>query len=422
MRKVLLLLTFCSIAVVSTAQVAREEIKADPAKSGGVLYAYPGPQSVQTPAPKGYKPFYISHFGRHGSRWNISEEDYEYPFDILKEADEAGKLTPVGMDVLKKAEFFLEDARDRYGELTPLGMHQHQEIARRMFQSFPAVFKGTPMVTANSTQSPRVMISMFYFCEELKDLNPKIRVDLDSSERDAFFVAHRSEESEAFGRTPEWKAEMDSITLVYYRPDRLLGTIFNDLEYVSRNVDVMKFYELIYELACMAQNCGHKDVDLFYLFEDGELFDIWQRNNYRWYFSRGSSPKGGDILIAGGLPMLSHFIEKADECIAKGSHGATLRFSHDGYLVPLATSMRLDGCRGVSETPEGCAEVFVNYKISPMGGNVQWIFFRNRKGDVIVKFLLNENEVGIPVVTDIYPYYHWEDVRRYYVDYYGLQK
>ena len=82
--------------------------------------------------------------------------------------------------------------------------------------------------------------------------------------------------------------------------------------------------------------------------------------------------------------------------------------------------MRLDGCRGVAEKPEDCADVFVNYKVSPMGGNVQWVFFRNRKGDVIVKFLLNENEVGIPVETDMYPYYCWSDVKRYYEDYYKL--
>ena len=37
-------------------------------------YEYlPGPQ---TPAPKGYKPFYISHYGRHGSRSNWAGKMY----------------------------------------------------------------------------------------------------------------------------------------------------------------------------------------------------------------------------------------------------------------------------------------------------------------------------------------------------------
>ena len=55
-----------------------------------------------------------------------------------------------------------------------------------------------------------------------------------------------------------------------------------------------------------------------------------------------------------------------------------------------------------------------------MCGNIQIVFFRNRKGEVLVKFLLNENEVGIPVDTDRYPYYRWEDVRSYYETLYQL--
>ena len=70
--------------------------------------------------------------------------------------------------------------------------------------------------------------------------------------------------------------------------------------------------------------------------------------------------------------------------------------------------------------PDGVAAVWANYRISPMGGNIQIIFYKNRKGDVLVKFLLNENEVGIPAVTQVYPYYRWEDVKAYYKDYYDL--
>ncbi|MBR3440872.1 MAG: histidine-type phosphatase [Bacteroidales bacterium] len=420
MKKTTILLALIFLAAQSFAQTAREEIAANPAKAGGVMYAYPGPQSVQTPAPKGYKPFYVSHFGRHGSRWNCRWSDYDSPYTTLKAALEAGKLTPKGKEVLSKVAFFREDARDRIGELTSLGMRQHQGIAKRMFESFPEAFKGTPEITANSTQSPRVMISMFYFCEQLKSLNPKIMVNLNSSERDASFVAHRTEESELFRESPEREADEVEYQNKCYHPERLMRLLFNDEEYVSANVDTANLYELLYEIAVMAQNNEIYTPELYSLFEKEELYDIWQSYNYGWYSSRSSNPKGGEVSIAGGLPMLKHFIEKADEYIASGKNGATLRFSHDGYLIPLATSMRLDGCRGVAEKPEDCADVFVNYKVSPMGGNVQWVFFRNRKGDVIVKFLLNENEVGIPVETDMYPYYCWSDVKRYYEDYYKL--
>ena len=51
-----------------------------------------------------------------------------------------------------------------------------------------------------------------------------------------------------------------------------------------------------------------------------------------------------------------------------------------------------------------------------MAGNVQIVFFRNKKNadDVIVKFMLNERETSIPVDTDIAPFYHWNDVKAFY--------
>ena len=34
--------------------------------------------------------------------------------------------------------------------------------------------------------------------------------------------------------------------------------------------------------------------------------------------------------------------------------------------------------------------------------------------DILVKFLLNENETSIPIKTDCAPYYHWSDVKRFW--------
>ena len=88
----------------ATAQTAREQIAAMPERAGGIYHSYeylPGPA---VPAPKGYVPFYISHYGRHGSRWHTSEKIYAEPLGILRKADSAGVLTPKGRDLLAKVE------------------------------------------------------------------------------------------------------------------------------------------------------------------------------------------------------------------------------------------------------------------------------------------------------------------------------
>ena len=51
---------------VAIAQTSKEEVFEDINKAGGVYYAYPVTESKNTLPPKGYEPFYISHYGRHG--------------------------------------------------------------------------------------------------------------------------------------------------------------------------------------------------------------------------------------------------------------------------------------------------------------------------------------------------------------------
>ena len=58
---------------------------------------------------------------------------------------------------------------------------------------------------------------------------------------------------------------------------------------------------------------------------------------------------------------------------------------------------------------------WINYKVFPMGANIQFIFYRKSfGGDVLVKVLLNENEATLPIQSDIAPYYRWEDFKSYY--------
>jgi len=413
-------LCYAQSNIQSHAQNAKEEIKADINKAGGLLYAYPGPQSVQSPTPKGYKPFYISHLGRHGSRWLTGRTEYVQAIKALRSADSVGVLTPAGKLVLAQLDSIWQDAKGRTGELTSLGMKQHTEIADRMYQSFPEVFEGSPVVTANSTQSPRVMISMFYFCDKLKEHNPHIRLDVNASVRDEKFVARITSKADNIRWTKEWEDRFVAYRNSHIDPSRLMDFLFNDKDYVDRRIDRYELFSYLYTIASIQQNCPDIDVDLFYIFTRDELYRAWDVDNYTQYCSRAAGPERyGDTLVTAGIHMLRHVIEKADQAIASGTNGATLRFSHDSYLMPLATILQLDGTRKRENDPEKYSEAFINYKISPMAGNIQMIFFKNRKGDVLVKFLLNENEVGMPAPTDMYPYYRWSDVKTYYQQVYS---
>jgi hypothetical protein len=86
--------------------------------------------------------------------------------------------------------------------------------------------------------------------------------------------------------------------------------------------------------------------------------------------------------------------------------------------MPLACLLELGNCAVQVENLDELDQHWQNYKIFPMGCNIQLIFYRPKKGngDILVKALLNEREVTLPINTDQYPYYNWATLRQYYLD------
>lgn len=112
---------------------------------------------------------------------------------------------------------------------------------------------------------------------------------------------------------------------------------------------------------------------------------------------------------------------------------ADLRYGHDMYLIALVTLL---GIYAPYETdPNAVAEQWRDWRIAPMAGNIQLVFFREKKRlfrkagkEVLVKFLLNEREVTLgrcpkevkdgeisyytaPPEPKNGPYYRWSEVR-----------
>ena len=87
MKRFILLTILCCLVLSISAQIARDEIFEDIHRSAANHYAYPDPHFTMTAPPKGYKPFYLSHYARHGSRYRVNPDDYTKPLAILREAE-----------------------------------------------------------------------------------------------------------------------------------------------------------------------------------------------------------------------------------------------------------------------------------------------------------------------------------------------
>lgn len=411
-----LTLAFLILPFLASAQTAKEEIFEDLNKAGGVYYAYPVSSVEQTAVPKGYEPFYISHYGRHGSRYLVSDNDYLWVLELMRKAKDAGALTPLGLDALDRIEKVWDEAEGRGGDLSPLGVKQHRGIAERMFNTFPEVFKGKVDISARSTIVMRCAMSMDAFCERLKELNPELQITREASNRYMCYLNYHSPESNKF-TAPDgpWQEEYRKFEESHTKGDRLVKSLFCDEKFVTRNVNPHTLMWGFYWLAVGMQDI-ETQVSFMDLFEPQELFDLWQAFNYRFYVCDSNYAGNNGMMLDNAKPLLENIIESADACIESGKTGATLRFGHDGNLIPLVGLLGFKDCYDSVEKPADFYKHFVTYEISPMAGNAQIIFFRNKKNhdDIIVKFLHNERETSIPVDTDMYPYYKWSDVRNYY--------
>ena len=422
MKTMTTILLLCA-SLGATAQTAREEIKENIYLSGSNYLDY-NHQLATTPltaAPKGYEPFYMSHYGRHGSRWLIGESDYTSPLNTLREANSAGKLTAEGKAVLKKLEDFYPTTVKRLGELTTVGERQHHGIGSRLVKNFPEIFKAKNVpIDARSTVVIRCILSMEAECEELAAANPTARIHNDVSESFQYYL-----NQDWSDRLRKASREGRKVRNVYERkynhPQRLMKVLFNDQDYVYDNIRASSLMRQLFEVASNMQS-HDTDIELYSIFTDEEIYDQWRIRNVGWYLDYGAAPQSGSIMPFSQLNLLKNIIETTDTIVGVSTAQtpqATLRFGHEVCVMPLACLLELGQCGASVEDLDTLDNVWRNYRIFPMGCNIQLVFYRPVKGtqgDILVKALLNEREMTLPVQPVSGPYYRWADLRQYYLN------
>ena len=92
-------------------------------------------------------------------------------------------------------------------------------------------------------------------------------------------------------------------------------------------------------------------------------------------------------------------------------------YGHDSTLQPYAAALGLEKFSKIHSVDNLPFEYWDYASMIGMCSNVQIVFYRNKKNDVLVKFLYNERETTIPALEASYNgvYYEWSKVREYYM-------
>ena len=404
-----------------SAQSVIDLIKESPSYASCNYHVYPDSiKTVLTPAPAGKKPFYISHYGRHGSRYISNRNGYETPYIMMQHADSLDELTPTGRKVLHEMNSIMHDTEGRWGELTGSGKRQLEEIGQRMVRNFPEVLSPGANVKCLSTIVPRCIESMGSTALKMLQECPTLHITMEASKRNQWFMNHQDQDLRRNYMTPEARKAYRAYTKPRLGNSRLMELIFKNPDIVKEFVDDEHFNYYLMKMALFQLNISYnRNPRLMELFNTDEFYRMWQVDNALWYIQHGACKLNGSRQPYSQRHLLRQIIADADSCIKLNRPGAQLRFGHETVLLPLVCLIGVNGYDLETDNLDEleakgwwCSSVF------PMGSNLQIIFYRSspKDHDVLIKVLLNETEATLPLPTDCAPYYHWQDFRKYCLD------
>lgn len=394
----------------------REEVQADWNKASGLESVYDMTRKQLSPAPKGYTPIYISHYGRHGSRYAYTDRAYKIILTLLQEGKAKDNLTERGQAMLEQLEPFWNKARYQVGELTPLGWQQHAWIAKDMIHTFPSVFRKGSVVEARSSAAVRAVVSMASFVASVSREAPKAQVYAHQGTLDAPATRPNLGENPFRYKGPEYVFPYPESSEKFFlrrfpQYETVLARLFKD---PGKAVSAKDAYNVLFHLYMAVGSMNNTPVKYRTdgIFTAEEYATMWEIDNYDRFREYSKYQTSCSSII-------DDIVAKADSRLESGVRGADLRFGHDHVVMTLLMLMDIDGFATVPEKADDLAYWFQSFR-SPMAANIQLVFYApkcKKDKDILVKVLLNGEEVRLgSLETQSGPYYRWDTLKPYLLE------
>ena len=395
-------------------QWAKEDVLADPTRWGGTFGMYPEGQPLPPRPPKGYKPFYLSHMGRHGARFVDGTQFYPRMYGIWKTADEKGQLTPAGKKFFDAFAEVYPRMLYHEGILTKKGQQQHRMIAGQIYRNYPEIFKGKTRLSALSTESSRVIVSMLCCLDELSDLDRDLDIEVDYGRPYYAMLIPESHSNPNYkAMEPFSKEAMDryeNFARASYDEEAIIGHWFTSTEGIGMNRE-----DFMYDMMQLVSDCSNLDFDvpeaMTEVFTPEERYAIWRVQNYSDYMYTGVAP-GVDRRRFLEMSVAAKDIIDCFEKDRANGVSLRMRFSHDTALAPLLSYLGVNGMDAMISDPYEVEKVWRSYDV-PMGCNFQLVFFRGRKAsdEILIQALLNGFCATLPLPEVAPGFYKWSDFK-----------
>jgi len=360
-------------------------------------------------APKGYEAFYISHYGRHGSRYSSSSSTYEHLLTILSEGHNARVLTDIGERFYQLYKDFVTIPHINTGDIVPLGFEQHKLIGEIVYDNFPKVFTDGRKVNALSSTSQRCIVSMASFCASLKGRSPGIDLFMDSNHAGMAIIAPPSAPSSMIRKfegpkSPTGLESEDDFARRISGLDEINARLFKVSTFIDNyKGGILTFSRDLFSFLTGYRNYSEEAIFDFVLTRE-QMLKLWEANNYS-SFTYDTQARYRMI------PLLEDIIAKADIALEDPTIAADLRFGHDYIAEAFNCLINANSFGTIPSKPEEVKEWFQSYNIC-MATTMLFVFYRNKAGDVLFKLVWNEHDATLPQLTAVTGCcYRWSDFK-----------
>ena len=398
----------------------RERLRRNPELSLGNMLPYRELGEGPEQAPEGYNLCYVSHVGRHGSRYfNMSSPRHRMMAFI---SEYSSFLKPKGCKLMRDLDKVQVCSDKHPGELSALGEKELFAMGSRMGERTANLLGGSRVVTY-STNSGRVMRTRDCFVAGLLDRVPSVEVDTVefsskgkvfkevrgyemSNEQQEFTNKVGSRYAETLWREYDPKPFLDRYL---YRERRgAVCPLFAD-DGLGR-----RYVYCVFECASAFLSSGEPLPDMLRYFSEEDLYQLWANRSNQWVGRCGIARQNGAVRpLTLGRGIAEEIIDDADAALSFAP-AATLRFTHDSYIVPLLAYLDSEGCSFDRDTDT--YSQFLDFDIVTMGVNLQLFFYRNAAGKVLVQILLNEKPVRLRSLSpETASFYAWQDLRAFWL-------
>jgi len=372
--------------------------------------------------PAGYVPVAVQLVARHGSRGLTKAGSDEASLKLWREAEASGALTPLGRGFGADLQRFMAAQRRLgYGNLSRLGVVEHEQLAQRMVARLPSLFASGPAVEVLSSGVDRAVDSSRSFAAALQRAAPRAHVPaswgtdrfllyfhkLDAKRDVADTTARRatlqrSAAYQAWLRSPELAEQQQRIDADPRLPDAarvLLMGLYSEA-FVAGLTDPLAAARQVMDVRGAAAGLQRElGGELPAYVPASAAFTFIAADDAEDFYRKGPGLlEAGPVTYAIATQLVDDMLER----LATGD-GAVLRFTHAEILAPLVSAL---GVAGLHQ-PQPRAQPYDygnnpwrSETVIPMAANVQWEVWQADGGERLVRMLLNEGEADFKPACD----------------------